>query len=286
MPGFSGIRELVDASNDASFYATWRKSPTQVTTQGVWYDLSMSPGNPVPQYYAASPMVAQTLSRSVNGGVPHAGNVSPAKKFLRRLTAMTTTATALPMPMMLLDYLMFYPFIDQGDTTEQLFDNTQLLTRYTTGAGVQIMPVVVGAQTGGQTFQCSYTNQSGVAGRTTSTAAMTTAQSVNGTILTTARAQAGCAGPFLPLQEGDTGVRSIESVTCNGADVGLFTLVLVKPLAQLSIRGIDAPVELDFLRDFPAMPQIQDDAYLSFLCCPSGSLAATAIHGDITVAWN
>jgi len=75
-------------------------------------------------------------------------------------------------------------------------------------------------------------------------------------------------------------------VTMAGADVGLFALVLVKPLAQLQLRGIDAPVEVNYFTDFGQLPTIVDDAYLNFLACPSGSLAATPLHGDITVVWN
>ena len=86
---------------------------------------------------------------------------------------------------------------------------------------------------------------------------------------------------------GDTGVRSIESVTMNGADVGLFTLVLVKPLAQLQWRGTDAPVEVDYFLDFAQAPRIVDDAYLSFLVCPGNSISSgVAIQGDITTVWN
>jgi hypothetical protein len=72
----------------------------------------------------------------------------------------------------------------------------------------------------------------------------------------------------------------------SGVDVGLFALVLVKPLAQMSIRGIDAPVEVSYLTDFGQLPVIEDDAYLNFIACPAGSLAATAIHGDITTVWS
>jgi hypothetical protein len=63
-------------------------------------------------------------------------------------------------------------------------------------------------------------------------------------------------------------------------------LIIVKPLAQFSIRGIDAPVEVDYLKDFPVMPQIQDDAYLSFLCLPQGSLSGVQIIGSIKTTFN
>lgn len=46
----------------------------------------------------------------------------------------------------------------------------------------------------------------------------------------------------MALQDGDNGVRFIESATFGGTgDIGLVALVLVKPLASLSLRGIDAP---------------------------------------------
>lgn len=286
MTGFANVKELVDAELDGkSSYRTWRKSPTQVSTIGVWFDLSMSPGNPVPQYYAASPLISVAMRRSTDGGLDHGDNVSPSTKHLRKMTVLTTTATALPMAMMVCDYLMFYPFIDEGSTDEQTLTNSVSLPRYSDGEGVQIMAVSVAGRTGGQTFQVNYTNSEGVAGRTTQTVAQN-AVSVNGSIVTSDRANANARGPFIPLQQGDLGVRSIESVTMNGADVGLFTLVLVKPIAQLQLRGIDAPVEVDYFTDFAQLPIIQDDAYLNLIGSPNGSLAATALHGDITVVWN
>lgn len=284
--GFASVTELADAELAwQSWYSTWRKSPSQVTTIGIWFDLSMSPGQPVPQYYAASPLIGQPMAYSDEQGMFAGRNVAPATKHLKRLTVLSAVATALPMPMMLCDYLYYYPFIDEGSTDEQLLDNTAPLTRYTDGEGVRVMAVSVAGRTGGQSFSINYTNSAGVAGRT-SGLVIQNAVSVNGSIVTSDRASALARGPFLPLQTGDTGVRSIESVTMAGADVGLFALVLVKPLAQLQLRGIDAPVEVNYFTDFGQLPTIVDDAYLNFLACPSGSLAATPLHGDITVVWN
>ncbi len=289
MAGFGSVRNLIESEVDLgrSHYSTWRKSPTQATGSGVWFDLALSPGNPAPFYYASAPLVAVPMTRSSNGGLNHGPSVSPSKKALRKVMAMTTTATALPMNMIVLDYLLYYPFIDESlDGEEQLMDNTATLTRYTSGDGVQIMAVVVAGHATGltQTFTVNYTNQDGVTGRTTTQVSLNN-QFVNGTIISTSRATAGCAGPFLPLQSGDTGVRSIEGLTMTGSDVGLMTLVLVKPLAQMTLRGNDAPVEVDYLKDFSGLPGIEDDAYLNFICCPVGTLAATALHGEIQTAW-
>jgi hypothetical protein len=286
MAGFTRFKDIVD-SDTASRYYTWRKSPTQVTPQGIWFDLTMSPGNPVPKYwFDATPLTAVQIKQSTDGGLFHGSNVSPSTKVLSEIMAFCVTATALPMPMILCDYLLYYPTVDESVTDIQSMTNGVTLPRYTDGKGVQIMAISDATRTGGQTFTVTYTNSDGVGGRVTPNA-LQNSVSVNGSVVTSAQTSAANAsGPFLQLQAGDTGVRSIESVTMNGADVGLFTLILVKPLAQFSIRGIDAPVEVNYFKDFSQIIPIQDDAYLNFLCCPQGSLAASAIHGSIKTTFN
>jgi len=267
-----------------SLYRTWRKVPTQTTGSGIWFDLSLSPGNPVPQYYAAAPLTAIALARSTDGGLDHGPNVSPLTKHLHKFMAMTQTATAVPLPIILCDYLMYYPFVAM-DAGDQTMTNVVTIPRYTTGAGVEIMAVEVAAQVGGAQFFVTYTNSDGVAGRVTATVTCNT-QTVNGTIITSAPTTAGAAGPFLPLQRGDSGVRSIQSVTFLSGDVGLISLVLVKPLASHSIYDITAPVEADFLIDRSILPIIKDDAYLNMIVHPSGTLAAAPLNGEIQTFWS
>ena len=291
MSGFRNLRELTDAQDAGQYlYASWRKQPTQATGAGIWFDLSMSPGNPAPNYYIGSPNVFTPLKQSTDGGLRHGGNVNALgkKKFLRKLMALTPTATAAPLSCILMDYVGFYGFIDESVLDEQFMDNTLAPTRYADGKGVQLMPVVVAGQTGGQPFTVNYTNSEGVAGRVTRPAVMTT-QFVNGTILHSIQANAGYPnnGPFLPLQQGDSGVRSVESVTIGGiGDVGLFALVLVKPLATFSLFGIDAPTEVDYWQDAAAMPEILDDAYLNLIALPNGSLSGAPIHGVLETTFN
>lgn len=278
----ASIIEAYDAGK--SHYRTWRKVPTQTTGSGIWFDLSLSPGNPVPQYYAAAPLTAIALARSTDGGLDHGPNVSPSTKHLHRFMAMTQTATAVPLPIIICDYLMYYPFVAM-DAGDQTMTNIVTIPRYTTGAGVEIMAVEVAAQVGGAQFYVTYTNSDGVAGRVSATVRCNT-QTVNGTIITSAPTTAGTAGPFLPLQQGDSGVRSIQSVTFLSGDVGLISLVLVKPLASHSIYDITAPVEADFLIDRSILPIIKDDAYLNMIVHPSGTLAAAPINGEIQTFWS
>jgi hypothetical protein len=282
------ISDLVAAEEEGRVsFATWRKTPTQTTGAGVWFDLSMSPGNPVPNYYAASPNIAIAMRQSTDGGIPHGGAVAPMVKHLKSMLAMTVTASAVPLPMILCDYLMFYPFVDMSITDPQAMDNTVTLPRSTSGRGVQIMPVEVAGQSGigNPQFFVTYTNSDGVTGRQTPNVACNT-QVVNGTIITSAQATNLSAGPFLPLQAGDKGVRAIESVTFITGDVGLISFVLVKPIENIAIRTIDAPAERIPFTDFLDLPVIEDDAYLNLICCPSGNLAGAPLHGTITTIWS
>lgn len=280
MAGFNSIKEYVDAELDGkSRIYSWRKSPTQVTTAGLWFDMSMSPGNPVPQYYAAAPLVSVQMKQSTDGGLFH-GATTGTEKFLKSTIAMSNSATGLPMPLILCDYLLYYPFIDEGTTDAQALTNSASLPRYTDGKGVQVMAVSVAARTGGQSFFFTYTNQDGVSGRTSQTVVQNTATAI-GTIVTSATATLNQAGPFIGLQMGDTGVRSIESVTMLGADVGLFTLVLVKPLMTTQILEQTAPTEESLLIEKASIPQIYDDAYLNFLSMPNGSLSGVSFFGTI-----
>lgn len=288
MAGFANARRLADAQDAGQYlYASFRKQATQTTGAGVWFDLSMSPGNPAPNYYIGSPGVFVPLKQSTDGGLRHGGNVSPAKKFLRKLMVTTNTAAASVTPMKLLDYIGFYGFIDESVLDEQFLDNTTPLPRHVDGAGVQLMPVVVAGQTGGQPFTVSYTNQDGVAGRTTTSVLMST-QFVNGTILCSQNGGATYphAGPFLPLQGSDSGVRSVQSVTIGGiGDAGLFALVLVKPLAGIGLFEITAASETDYLLDTATLPEIADDAYLNFIALPTGTLSGAPIIGVIETTW-
>lgn len=280
------VASLVDAErNGQTFFSTWRKQPTQATTAGNWFDLSMSPGNPVPNYYIGTPVYFVPLKQSTDVGIPHGGDVSPQRKFLRMLGAQTALATAVPLPLVLLDYLGFYPFLDESVTDEQALYTSVAVPRFPLGEGVQMMAVVVAGQTGGlSTFTVKYTNSSGVTGRVTPAHVMTV-QAVNGTILS-GGVYVNSRAPFLALQDGDAGVRLIESITFNGVgDIGLVTLVLVKPIARHSIRGIDAPVERDFFMEMSSIPEIKDDAYLNFIALPAGTLAAAPIYGYVKTIW-
>lgn len=278
-----GTKEILDADRDGhTFFSGWRKQPTQATATGIWFDLSMSPGNPVPNYYIGPSGVFTPLRYSTDGGIPHGQNVAPKKKLLRVFEAQC--ASSAPLAFKILDYLGFYPFIDESVTDEQFLTNSVAVPRYPDGRGVQIMPVVVAGHIGGGTFFVRYTNQDGVSGRQTPQHVLGT-QIVNGTIISS-RVAANARAPFMALQPGDSGVRTIDSVVFEGVgDIGLISLVLVKQLAESYIREVTAPHERDFSMDMGSLPIIEDDAYINLLSLPSGSLSGAPIMGYIKTLW-
>jgi hypothetical protein len=288
LKNFKGINDAYEAGRYK--VSSWRKAPTQTTATGIWFDLSMSPGNPVPNYYAAAPLAWTSLRQSTDYGLPHGGNVSPATKYLHKLLITPSVVSTLaPATIMVLDYVGYYPFVDMADFIEL---GATSLPRHTDGEGLQIMAVEVASQIGGAQFYCTYTNQDGTSGRQTATAVCNT-QVVNGTIINSAAAPTATfpSGPFMTLQAGDTGVRSIESVTWLTSDVGLVTFVLVKPLATIALQplsnSIYTPREVDFaISNAGKMPVIVDDAYINMICLPTGTLAGGQYFGTVETIWS
>lgn len=286
---FASIKDVVEAEWAGRLRITeWVKNVNQVTTAGIWYDLTGSSGNPkAKQWFDAAPLTAQQIKQSTDGGIYHGSDVASLgrQKVLRVVRVGCSTATPIPMEFILCDYLLYYPSVEDGTTDQQDMNNTLTLPRYATGAGVQMMAVTISSRTGGQSFTVSYTNSAGVAGRTTVAAVQNTA-AAPGSITTSATNTQSGGHPFISLQEGDTGVRSIQSVTMLGADTGFFALVLVKPLATTSLFTTGTVYDKDLLLFANELPEIQDDAFLSLLALPQGSMSGAAVRGGLRTIWN
>lgn len=282
MPGFANIGAWVDAHiQGQQSFCSFRKVPSQTTVASWWADLSMASGNPPPNYYAASPVTAAVLDG--NKGIFHGADKLPSHKYLSRMCLQTPTA-GLVGQYMLLDYLLYYPFIDGDDADPQIMDNTVTLPRYSTGDGVQAMMVCVAPTTGGGRFTFDYINQDGVA-RTSAVHSYTpTAAGIN-SILTSQPAGAAGYGPFLRLNAGDTGIRSITSVTNIILNGGLGTIVLVKPIANLAIREINTPAEFSFCDVRGPSARIYDGAYLNLIVNCAGTIAAGTLTGYGCFVW-
>ena len=291
MAGFANFEAINQAYEGGRVtIAGFRKLVSSTTATGVWIDLSMTGGGPRPNYYASTPLLWSTLTQSADGGLYHGGDVSPASKRIKSLMmASSIVTTSTPSTFIVCDYLGYWPFVDMIGSMELIGSG---LTRYTDGVGVQAMVVLAAPQVGGATFNLTYTSPAGA--ERTSKTMMCNTSTVNGTIVTTMPLQTAgySSSPFVGLQDGDTGILSIQNVNWLTEDVGLVAVVLVKPLAQISLENVSAnptiypQTEKDFaIEAVGTLPEIKDNAYLNLICHPSGTLATAVIHGMIETIW-
>lgn len=242
----------------------------------------MAAGSPVPNYYASNPLVAATLEQG--RGVFHGFDRSPAETVLFE-ASLTTPTAGLVGPYRLLDYLLYYPFVDGDDLDVQVMDNTVALPRYADGDGVQAMLVAVAPTTGGGSFAFTYVNESGVE-RTSPTISYATSSVSIASIATSQPATVAGLGPFLPLASGDRGIRSVVSLQNVSATGGLMALVLVKPLFDLAVREINTTAERQLVRERMALPRVHDGAYLGWIMQCAATVAAGQLSGHARFAWS
>lgn len=287
--GFSSVKSYVDSVESGNHQITnFRKVITYNGTINLWSDISMSSGNPRPNFYAATPLAADTLNG--NFGIYHGQNVSPKTKHLSKITLSNNITTIGAINNFILcDYLMYYPFIDGDSTDLQNLDNTSAtLPRYTDGVGVYAMLVAQGSYTGGQLVTITYTNSDGVSGRVTSSFLTNTATFTASVLSSNTGATASrvYAWPFLPLVGTDKGIQSVQDITFSAPIGGVHAIVLVKPIANLTTYGVANTTEKEFLLDMANMPRIYDGAYLNFLfMSPTAAAATNTLNGTLETVW-
>ncbi len=297
--GFAAVSEYA-AADDAGqvWLSSFRKAvASAATTTSAWIDYTYFAGSPPANFYASTPLTAAVIEG--DKGIYTGGNVAPATKHIKNLMLMSAAASATGttngrQQVALCDYLMYYPFIDTDAIgEEQTLDNTVTLPRYGSG---QVVAVAQSAASALGRFTFNYTNQDGVAGRVSQN---------NFTFIVAGGGQVvGASGagasynPFCYLQAGDTGVRSIESVTFTAAGGGLMALVIVKPLLKTivsqesrrttsgNLESYGACTELQSVIHQAGAPRVLDGAVLGLLASGyAGSLASSILAGALEVAW-
>lgn len=284
MAGFRGYRSLGDAALAGQMHtAHFRKVPSQASAAGQWVDLSMASGNPKPNYYASSPLAAATLPAFE--GIFHGDAKSPATKHLSEISLCSPSAGFVG-TFVLLDYLLYYPFVDFDDTDVQTMDNTVTLPRYTDGEGVRAMLVAVAPTVGGGAFTYDYVDHDGAAQTSPVITCNSTADAI-ATVPTSQQAGAVTRGPLLlPMASTSRGIRSITSFTNTTPNGGLCAIVLVKEIARATIREINVADERSYIREIPGAPRIVDGAYLNLVVNCTSTVAAATLAGRASFIWN
>jgi hypothetical protein len=284
---FNGIAPLAAAvaENGREWQSFFFKTSVPAPGAGRWADASVGAGIPIYNAYVGVQLEATPVTGSGNRGIytgpqPASGQT----KHIHALQAVSVSA-GVPLYMLLADYLLFYPLIDGDNTDQQTMDNALTLTRYTSGEGVRCMIVVQTPMAQNGTVTMSYTNSAGVSGRTTTFGV--NLSSVIGCIVNTSSSSnaATAESPFVPLANGDKGIRSIESVTVAGAPGGFFNAVLVKPLAHLQLRENGTAAEKIMVPQSASCPQVENGAYLNWII-NNASATAPLLRGVVHFAWS
>jgi hypothetical protein len=234
-------------------------------------------GRPISSFYlngipgaavAPSPGIAGAALTSYSGQIP-----VPAASNNTHLARFSGVHSAQGGLLLLCDRLWHNSGISVTTTTAQTVNSVAWPARdkngLTNGEGVYIgLEITTATGAGVATPTISYTNSAGTAGKTSTT-------------LDTYAASAG-AGHFfrLGLAAGDTGVRSIESVTLGvSMTSGAISLVAYRILATLELPSVGIPNAIDALSS--GLPRVYDNSVPFILYVPvtttTGSMSGSVV---------
>lgn len=257
---------LTELQNENSITTSTVGSVTAARLQDVYASLVFSSRGTV-----TNPTSPVTCDKTNPGAInAQLANYSPNSAYVLggRFTNGLTRGTYI-----LIDRLCHQGGLDGTLTTTQTTNlPTAALTRYTNGVGVMAAVVIytaIGATA--STFTVSYTNQAGVAGQTSIAH-----------IIGSSTYNAGGRFIPIPLANGDSGVRSVESITLSATTgtAGNFGIVLFRPIAMFAIETLN-PVVSDLISGCAAggLEPINDNACLSLLqVCETGGLVGIGMQ--------
>jgi hypothetical protein len=243
-------------------------------------DLSYAAGIPGANYFASSPLTAAVLAAA--DGIDMGPAPAPGlTKYLAAITLLPPTAAG-NLTFHVHDVCLFYPFVDGDGGSQALFNydatlrpNVPTIPRYA-GAGCKLYVVSQGAGTATADCVITYTNAAGVAGRT-----------ITVTLNLLAAAGTLCFNGYLPLQAGDTGIRSIENVEYLTGGGGIQAFVIAKPLASFGMwETTTCQTVVDFLVDSTrGLPEIPTGAYIHALIVGTTTAAPASILARFDTLW-
>jgi hypothetical protein len=279
------IRNLASFANasvkGAYHNAFFHKSSSPTASVGSWVDLSMGAGIPKYNAYVGGQATATPLVGVGNDGI-NIGRLS-GESYINTLMVQGVSTSLAPAFVQFQDYLMHYPLIDGDSLDLQEMDNTLTLPRYTSGKEVMAMLVCTTPMSADAVVEVNYTNQSGVAGRISQSRIVATPNV--GTIISSSdlSAVAGRKSPYIPLANGDSGIRSVESVTLLSGAGGFFALVLVKPLTHIQMLefGVACEIVMPMQRAKPV--KLEQGCYLNMIALVNNTAAIAPFRGQIDI---
>lgn len=246
---------------------------------GQWMTSFYTAGYP-PAATAPTPGLAGAALTSYTGQIPFTNPLSGNTYLagLRRPFNVETT-NASQRTLMIVDRLWHNSGLDRTVITAQTVNSVAWPARdlngSTNGEGVYLaieVSTTVSGGASGPSISVSYTNSAGTAGRTG-----------NSILGTRTNAPAGHWFP-IGLEAGDTGVRSVQSVTfsVSWGTAGVLHLVAYRPVAMINAASAAANNCVDDALTL-AMPQLWNDSVLQNVSATTGN--GSSDGGAITVQY-
>lgn len=243
---------------DVTMYAS---SQTSVATQ--WHSIIRSTTKFPAGTFAPANIPGGTATNRATTGSLSIGLSNPSGTDVKYLITVGFTSSSSINMLVLADILVAAGNINANSNTSQTV-NTTALTRYTgTAAAGNLLTFEVTTALGAtaSNLTVTYTNSGGTNTRSTGAQAMTTSAIVG-------RLQPTTMGPYTPLQAGDFGVRSVESLIFSAAmGAGVMNLYIYRPLHFLPGVGSNVYVERDSTVQIDGLTELVkgSDSELGFL---------------------
>jgi hypothetical protein len=284
---FRSISEIAKSqAEDGKFWQQHFYKTSQPTAlAGTWSDGSVGSGIPGYNAYIGNALEFKALIGEKNTSIYQGPETAQNKRVAA--AQVSVNGAAAPIKFLFSDYLGIYPLIDLDSTDDQLLGNTASLTRYTDGEGVRAFLVMQTPGAGiNATCTIEYTNSAGVTGRTISFGVLSSANI--GALISQAAVNTGIGPltPFIPLVNGDRGIRSVQSVKLDAGVGGFAVLVLCKPLFHLQAFERYTAAEKVFIKESASLPEVLPGAFLQFLCLRGLAAASQPITGFIDFIWS
>lgn len=228
---------------------------------GTWYSLFRTAGYPAaastpPAFTAGS---GYTCARTTEGSIPFGNPVSGETRLVKAAAAMGAIGS-----LIIYDRLWHCSGFNTTTLTAQSVTTPGTIpSRDANGAalgdGVELWGEIYSAPGAtGATWTASYTNEANTSGRTSAYTHPANAESV------------GQMFPF-PLQSGDKGVRSVQSLTCSvsSGTAGSVGFTLLRRIASIPIMVANTGIVLDAMA--LGAPKIYDDSCLALMVHCSGT---------------
>lgn len=278
MSGFSGYDAVINAwtVNATGQKLYFSKVSATAGVANIAMDMWKATGMPAAGAYGTVGKAnGRVTTSSTTGAMPFTNGAGGTTTHILAMEANVITASATG-SFILCDFVADV-LLDYSETTGSI-TGCDATSRLPAAGGAQLwLPVVTGFSAAANTWTFGYTNSAGTASRVTPT--------ITG-VASRAADKSATAGLWVPLQAGDSGIRTLDAIThSTGAGTGQFAAKLVRPLGTIPIGTIGLTTARDFVVELPNMERIYDSSCLGLIWCATGTQTPT-FFGEVRIASN